>query len=302
MALDRVRNLLVADPRTLRELEAALGFSLARDASGEEAWLVRRKKPIAGIDSVYAGFAGVALHDDPDPRLDELRLQVSGIDTRDLADQVLGPGQVRGGEVSYDYHHSSAPVTAPTSHAWPRANGTFEVHSDARWLFWKRNEAPFASVRTPEEEAWLVRRVGALLAGPLDDARIVHAFGPPVMTGRIPERFVRDTTWRLAVHPVEAPTPERAILELEPGMPLDRLLQGLGWPPSLVATSGVHQSLAHVVDARTLRAPVLHGSRVQIVVAGTNGLTPSAAVVPAQRVYETHGAIAKGIDIRPHAG
>lgn len=58
MSLQALQRTLMTEPGTLRELEAVLGFSLARNPAGEEAWLLRRKDPHPGLAIVYAAFSG----------------------------------------------------------------------------------------------------------------------------------------------------------------------------------------------------------------------------------------------------
>lgn len=294
---DSIRAVLAREPRTLGELEAALGVSLARDPRGEEAWLVRRKSLVAGLDFVFAAFVGRDLAATPDPMLDEVRLQAKGVDVRAEAIAVLGPGERRGGEETFDiYHRGLEPSRTPEYLAWPRERGVLEIHHDPSWAFWTRHEGPYAAAWTPDLEAELYARVAALLGAPLDDAALARAFGALAMSGRVPERFLRRPTWKLAVSPIDGP-PKAATITLRPGLGVDALLRGLGWPATLVATSGVHQASAHVIDPQTRRVPVLFGSRVEIGVESVQEGRRSAVDVPAQRAYETAGLVATSVRV-----
>lgn len=278
--------LLANEPGSLSELERALGCSLVRDRTGKEAWSLSRQDPVEGIHFLLAAFAGYALHDETDPRLDELRLASAGVDLRGAAVGMFGPG-------------TEEPHLDSVKHVWSRLHGRFEMYDDPTWIFWQRHEPPFRQVRSPEEEVWFTRRLAALLAGPIDDERIRFAYGVPMMSGSWPDRFVRDHTWKLIIRPIEMTTPDRLTLTLEPAMPVESLLAGLGLGSALVSTSGVHQQSAILVDASTRRPFAVNGHQVEMHVEGVQNLAPSSVSMPAQRAYEAHGARILSIDVRP---
>jgi hypothetical protein len=297
-AAEVVARFLEREMRTLSELERCLGASLARDPSGEEAWLVRRKEPVPGVSFVFVALLGRDLAGEADPMLDEVRLFTTDLDCRSAAVRLLGPGVRIGGETTDDPYHGTS-ITSPLATTWQGERGTLTVHDDSpQRIFWERRDFPFETAWATGDEELVLSQVRSLVGGPLEEARIESAFGPLVTSGRFPLRFRRGPTWKVSVHPVSG-APEQTLIAFSPELPVDRVLAGLGWGPMLVATRGVHQSAAHVIDPTTRRPPVLGGVRVSVSVSSVGGGRRSDVRVPAQRVYETAGLMTNGIELTP---
>lgn len=290
MSRSRIRAVIEREPRRLSELEAAIGFPLARDAKTDDAWLLRRRNPVPEVDFVFAAFIGADLRRETDPSLHELRLIVPGVDANREAIEALGPGVREGGGTTR---------VEPVMFEWRRAGllHIYEANPDS--VFWKLHEPPFHPERSQAEENSLLTALATLLAGPVDEERIRAAFGGAWMSGVVPDRMVRWPTWRARIRPIEPGSPKSIHIELGPGLPLENLLAHLSLPEVLVVTSGVHQASARVVDEDSLRPLTFHGNRLDIEIdrAALSGDRITARHIPAQVAYSPGGALVTGLRI-----
>jgi len=295
---------LATEPTTLAALEAALGVSLGRDPGTEDAWLVRRTDPAPGLAFVMACFLGEPGDDlgaTADPTIVQLRLRDAGGDCRADATRLLGPGEARGGEVSFDRYHGSGELRAPTYTAWTRARGTLSIYDhDPAWAFWHLTEPPPPTIRSATETTALIGQIAALAASPLVRGSIERVVGPLAMDGRYPERVARGATWCLRVRPIDADAPRELALELTPALPAEPLAAALGWDDAVVRTIDVHMT-----SLRLMRRGEPSGAnaehRLDLIVEAPSGasLRPSTHGFPGSRAYEIDGALVVGIRVTP---